>query len=156
MSTLLRDPPEQVERPTPHPLPARHHPWRHFWRHFLEMFVVMWVGMVAFAFLFIVILNAFFADNEVTWKEALRDYPGHALLALAVGMSLPMIPWMRFRGHSRRSAYEIAHTNGSMGLVPVGFRPIYSDCFASNRSCSWTRDLSPFLPTGRKRRVLGR
>ncbi|HEX6208036.1 MAG TPA: hypothetical protein VF058_06700, partial [Actinomycetota bacterium] len=35
-------------------------------------------------------------------------YPAQALLVVAVGMSVPMIPWMRFRGHSTRSSYEMA------------------------------------------------
>ena len=81
--------------------------WRHFWRHFLEMSLVMSAGMFAFAFVFMISLNIV-VEGDVTWEEALVDYPAHALLAVAIGMSLPMVPWMRHRGQTKRSAYEMA------------------------------------------------
>ena len=112
MSISVREaPPKQETRFRSDPAtppPATHpHPWRHFWRHFLEMTVVMLIGMFAAAFVFMIPLNVV-VDGEITWKQALVDYPAHALLAVAIGMSVPMIPWMRHRGHSRRSAYEMA------------------------------------------------
>lgn len=121
MSTGVRD-------PSIHEVSARfkgsrataslsHHPWRHFVRHSLEMTAVMAIGMFAAAFVFMVILNLL-VDRDVTWEQALLNYPVYALLAVAVGMSVPMIPWMRFRGHSRRSAYEMAAV---MALLVIPF-----------------------------------
>lgn len=111
MSTALRDPSidEQQAEAIAGELAARlpHHPWRHFARHYLEMAAIMGIGMLAAAFVFMVILNLA-VEGDVTWEQALLDYPAHALLAIAIGMSVPMIPWMRHRGHSRRSAYEMA------------------------------------------------
>ena len=95
-------------------LPVTLHPWRHFLRHYLEMAVVMALGMFAAAFIFMIILNLA-VGRAITWEEALLDYPAHALLAVAIGMSVPMIPWMRHRGHSQRSAYEMA----AVMAVPV-------------------------------------
>jgi deazaflavin-dependent oxidoreductase (nitroreductase family) len=88
-------------------VPSPHHPWRHFARHSLEMTAVMGLGMFAAAFLFMIILNLA-VGGEITWDQALLGYPAHALIAVSIGMSVPMIPWMRHRGHSRRSAYEMA------------------------------------------------
>jgi hypothetical protein len=78
------------------------------------MTVVMVIGMFAAAFALMITLNVI-VDGGITWEEALVDYPAHALLAVAVGMSVPMIPWMLHRGHSRRSAYEMA----AVMAVPV-------------------------------------
>jgi hypothetical protein len=36
------------------------------------------------------------------------QYPTQALLAMAVGMTIPMVAWMLFRGMGRRNSYEMA------------------------------------------------
>ena len=46
------------------------------------------------------------------------DYPAHAPVAVAVGISVPMIPWMRYRGPSKKSAYEMAAV---MGVLVIRF-----------------------------------
>ena len=97
--------------------PRGHAPWDRFARHYLEMAAVMGIGMFAAAFVFMITLNLAVEDG-VTWEEALLDYPVHALLAVAIGMSLPMIPWMRHRGHNRKSAYEMAAV---MGILAIPF-----------------------------------
>lgn len=112
MSISVREPPPKQEirihSDPASPPPAIHqHAWRHFWRHFLEMTVVMVIGMFAAASVLMITLNVI-VDGEITWEQALVDYPAHALLAVAIGMSVPMIPWMRHRGHSTGSANEMA------------------------------------------------
>jgi flagellar biosynthetic protein FliP len=112
MSIAVREPPstqdiDMVSDASAIPSPQHEGSWRHFWRHFLEMSLVMGAGMFAFAFLFMVSLNLV-VEREITWEEALVNFPEHTLLAVAIGMSLPMIPWMRHRGHSKRSAHEMA------------------------------------------------
>jgi glycerol uptake facilitator-like aquaporin len=72
-----------------------------FWRHFLEMILAMVVGMLAAAAIFLSMLG-------VTWEEALIQYPVHSLLVVAAGMTVPMVAWMRHRGHGWRSCSEMA------------------------------------------------
>lgn len=64
-----------------------------FWRHFLEMLGAMAVGMFAGAAIFLSV-------THVTWDEALVQYPVQALVVMAVSMTLPMVAWMRHRGHA--------------------------------------------------------
>jgi hypothetical protein len=80
-----------------------------FWRHFLEMLAAMVVGMVATGAIFLSIVGL------KTWGEVTAQYPTLALLAMAAGMTLPMVAWMRHRGMSRKSSYEMA----AAMVVPV-------------------------------------
>jgi cytochrome bd-type quinol oxidase subunit 2 len=73
-----------------------------FWRHFLEMLAAMAVGMVATGAIFL------FITGLKTWDDAAVQYPTQALLAIAAGMTIPMIAWMLFRHMGRRNAYEMA------------------------------------------------
>ena len=112
MSISVREPTPKEEirihsNPAAPPQAIHQHAWRHFWRHFLEMTVVMVIGMFAAASVLMITLNVI-VEGEITWEQALVDYPVPALLAVAIGMSVPMIPWMRHRGHGRRSANEMA------------------------------------------------
>ena len=85
---------------------------RHFLRHYLEMVVAMFVGMA------------------VLWTPAelvIGDDPGKAamLLTMAVTMTVPMVGWMRFRGHSwqpclEMSAAMLVPTMIALGLVAAG------------------------------------
>ena len=36
------------------------------------------------------------------------QYPTQALLAMATGMTIPMVAWMLYRGMGRKNAYEMA------------------------------------------------
>src|SRR5437867_1215803 len=73
-----------------------------FWRHFLEMLAAMAVGMVATGAIFLSIVGL------KTWEEVTIQYPTQALLAMAAGMSIPMMAWMLYRGMGRRNAAEMA------------------------------------------------
>jgi hypothetical protein len=73
-----------------------------FWRHFLEMFAAMVVGMLVTGAIFLSIVGL------KTWDEVTVQYPTQALLAMAAGMTIPMVGWMLFRGMGRRNAYEMA------------------------------------------------
>jgi hypothetical protein len=79
-----------------------------FWRHFLEMFAVMVIGMIAAVAIFLTIV-------QVTWDEATVQYPVQSLLVVAAGMTVPMVAWMRRRGHGWRSSAEMA----AAMVVPV-------------------------------------
>jgi hypothetical protein len=78
------------------------------------MAVVMTIGMVAAVTVFMYGLNIFV--ERIAWEEVLTNYPAHALVAVAIGMSAPMIPWMRWRGHARKDAYEMAVLMGALAI----------------------------------------
>jgi hypothetical protein len=73
-----------------------------FWRHFLEMLSAMVVGMFATGAIFLSIVGL------KTWDEVTNQYPTQALLAMAAGMTIPMIAWMLYRGMGRKNSYEMA------------------------------------------------
>jgi hypothetical protein len=73
-----------------------------FWRHFLEMLGAMVVGMIATGAIFLSIVGL------KTWDQVTIQYPTQALVAMAGGMSIPMVAWMLYRGMGRRNAYEMA------------------------------------------------
>lgn len=79
-----------------------------FWRHFAEMIVAMSIGMV-------VGLAVFLTAIGMTFDEALVRRPTAILIVVAVSMTVPMIAWMRHRGHGWRSCSEMA----AAMLVPV-------------------------------------
>ena len=73
-----------------------------FWRHFLEMLAAMAVGMIATGAVFLSVVGL------KTWDQVLVQYPTQALLAMAAGMTIPMVAWMLFRGMGWRNSYEMA------------------------------------------------
>lgn len=86
----------------------RHRRLPPFWRHFLEMLGAMMVGMFAGAAIFLSIV-------QVTWDEALLQYPVQALLVMALSMSVPMVAWMRYRHHGWGRSAEM----GAAMVLPV-------------------------------------
>jgi hypothetical protein len=73
-----------------------------FWRHFLQMLAVMAVGMVATGAIFV------FVVGLKSWDQVILQYPTQALLAMAAGMTIPMVAWMLLRGMGGRNAAEMA------------------------------------------------
>jgi len=82
-----------------------------FVRHYLEMIAVMFLGMAVLG------MPAGWAMKAVdtSWSELRADAPALMLLGMALTMTLPMVAWMRYRGHGRRASTEMS---GSM-LVPT-------------------------------------
>jgi hypothetical protein len=74
---------------------------RHFARHYVEMLVAMFLGMALLALPARIALSA----AGTSWSEL-----GHAamFLGMAVEMTLPMVAWMRYRGHGWRASGEMA------------------------------------------------
>jgi hypothetical protein len=74
--------------------PPQYNATRRFIRHYVEMVVVMFAGMA------------------LLWAPAdllVDTDPTAAMLGtMAFTMTAPMIPWMRWRGHSWRPAFEMA------------------------------------------------
>ena len=99
MSHIVRDHPIFTD----HPLGGqrkRHLPA--FWRHFLEMLAAMALGMIATGAIFLSVVGL------KTWDQVLLQYPAQALLAMAAGMTIPMVGWMLFRGMGARNSAEMA------------------------------------------------
>jgi hypothetical protein len=88
---------------------------RRFLGHLLEMIVVMMLGMC--------VLGAVWgAFHEVVFgsafADAWRDYVVLAAFAMAFNMTVPMMLWMRYRGHSWERSGEMA-TAMNLPLLPL-------------------------------------
>jgi NhaP-type Na+/H+ or K+/H+ antiporter len=66
------------------------------------MLAAMAVGMIATGAVFLSVVGL------KTWDQVLVQYPTQALLAMAAGMTIPMVAWMLFRGMGWRNSYEMA------------------------------------------------
>jgi flagellar biosynthetic protein FliP len=86
-----------------------------FIRHFVEMLVVMMLGMSllggAFSGLHTLLFGGGFAD-------AWRDHVLLAALSMAFNMTVPMVLWMRYRGHSWQRGGEMAAAM-NLPVVPL-------------------------------------
>ena len=73
----------------------------HFARHYVEMVIAMFLGMALLALPVRFALSA----AGTSWAEL-----GHEamFLAMALEMTVPMVAWMRYRGHGRRANGEMA------------------------------------------------
>jgi hypothetical protein len=80
-------------------------PSRRFLRHFAEMLVVMMLGMVVLGAAFGELHKLAFGSG---YAAAWRDHVGLAALAMAFNMTVPMVLWMRYRGHSWERGGEMA------------------------------------------------
>ena len=82
-----------------------------FARHYLEMVIAMFAGMLVLG------LPAAGALELVasSLSELEETAPAVYLLAMGIAMTVPMVAWMRYRGHGWRPASEMA---GAM-VVPT-------------------------------------
>lgn len=91
-----------------------HGPRTHaFLRHFGEMFLVMILGMCLLGMLFRGIHIALFGAG---FADAWRTHTELAVFAMTFNMTLPMVLWMRHRGHSWERGGEMG---GAMFAVAV-------------------------------------
>src|SRR3954454_12648878 len=75
-----------------------------FIRHYVEMVVVMFAGMIVLGLPGETALHAM-----GTGTSALRqDAPALVFLGMAATMTLPMVAWMRYRGHTWQPTLEMA------------------------------------------------
>ena len=89
------------------------HSTRHFIRHYVEMVVVMFLGMVVLMPPTGVILGAF-GSSWSALSPAMNDF------AMAMTMTVPMVAWMRFRGHAWRPNFEMAASMLIPAFVVMG------------------------------------
>jgi hypothetical protein len=77
---------------------------RHFIRHYIEMLIAMVLGMVVLGTPALAALSA----AGVSTTELHNDAPELMLLGMAVTMTVPMVAWMRYRGHGWAPSNEMA------------------------------------------------
>jgi hypothetical protein len=87
---------------------------RHFFRHYLEMIVAMFVGMA-------VLGGALQGILALAGWEFPSQFPELTSLAMALEMSIGMVVWMRYRGHSWVSTLEMA---GAMFVPAIVLFPL--------------------------------
>jgi len=77
---------------------------RHFARHYVEMLVAMVLGMVVLG------TPATFALSAagMSMSELHNDTPALMLFGMAVTMTVPMVAWMRYRGHGWPASAEMS------------------------------------------------
>jgi hypothetical protein len=100
---------EMIDMTHPHTLLAAKHHLSPFWRHFLQMLAVMMIGMIASGAILLTVVGV------KTWEEVTTQYGTQALIAMAVGMTVPMAAWMLHRGMGWKNTYEMA----AVMVVPV-------------------------------------
>jgi hypothetical protein len=94
---------------------------RRFARHYLEMVAAMFIGM---GVLWMPAREALGAAG-MSSSELRDDAPALMLSVMALTMTLPMVAWMRYRGHGWRPSAEMAAamlvpTAGVIGLLGTG------------------------------------
>jgi hypothetical protein len=94
---------------------------RHFIRHYVEMLAAMFVGM---GVLFTPALLALGAAG-MSSAELRSDAPALMLLGMGITMTVPMVAWMRYRGHGWPASNEMAAammlpTAGVIALLGTG------------------------------------
>jgi hypothetical protein len=77
---------------------------RRFVRHYIEMVAAMFLGMLVLGAPVLVALGA----AGVSSAELHNDLPAVMLLGMGVTMTVPMLGWMRYRGHGWQPSAEMA------------------------------------------------
>ena len=95
---------------------------RHFLRHFGEMFLAMILGMMVLGMAFRAIHIALFGTG---FADAWRTHTALAVSAMTFNMTLPMMLWMRHRGHAWERCGEMG---GAMVVAAlIALMPFWLD-----------------------------
>jgi hypothetical protein len=91
-------------------------PTAHFIRHYLEMVAAMLLGMAVLGIPGLLALEALGVNS---------DAAGVLLFGMAITMTVPMVAWMRHRGHGWRPCWEMSAamfvpTIGALALLEAG------------------------------------
>ena len=89
---------------------------RHFVWHLGEMFLAMVVGMAALDAVFEGILSA----TGTSYAVVVDDAPAAVALILMFNMTVPMLLWMRIRGHQSSEVSEMG-----VAMVVVGAMTVF-------------------------------
>jgi hypothetical protein len=96
---------------------------RQFIRHYLEMVAVMFAGMTVLG------LPAGWALGALgsSWSELTDTAPAAMLALMATTMTVPMVGWMRYRGHSWRANTEMAASMVLPTVAAVALTSVVAD-----------------------------
>jgi hypothetical protein len=91
---------------------------RRFWGHYTEMVAVMFIGMFALS----MPVDALFGALGMSTSD---QHPATMLFSMGITMTVPMVAWMRYRGHAWQPNIEMAAsmivpTLGAMALAATG------------------------------------
>jgi hypothetical protein len=89
---------------------------RHFVRHYVEMVVAMFAGMGVLSLPTGLVLGAL----GTSWSALHHEAPALMLLVMAVTMTVPMVGWMRYRGHGRQAGAEMSASMFLPAFAVVG------------------------------------
>src|SRR4051794_4003913 len=89
---------------------------RPFARHYLEMVLAMVLGMAALG----VPATAALGVAGISMSELHHELPALMLLGMAVTMTVPMVAWMRYRGHGWAASNEMAASMFIPSFAVVG------------------------------------
>jgi hypothetical protein len=81
-------------------MPTLTKPQLTFLRHYAEMVAAMFLGMGA--------LGIAMAAMGTSWHALTDDAPALMFMGMATSMTLPMVGWMRYRGHGWRANAEMS------------------------------------------------
>jgi hypothetical protein len=85
----------------------------HFVLHYLEMCMACCVGGVTLGF-------AFFGGAAlIGYPDLILQAPVFSTLMLAIIVTVPMVAWMRFRGHEWRPTLEMGGATMGVGIVLI-------------------------------------
>jgi hypothetical protein len=95
---------------------------RHFTRHYAEMLAAMFLGMVVLGMPAAAALSALGMSSA----ELRADAPALLLFGMGVTMTVPMVAWMRYRGHGWAPCADMAiamsiPTFGVIALLGAGW-----------------------------------
>lgn len=77
---------------------------RHFIRHYAEMVAAMFLGMIVLGLPVELTLGA----AGSSWSELDREAPALMFSLMTLTMTVPMVAWMRHRGHGWQPSAEMA------------------------------------------------
>jgi hypothetical protein len=106
----------QPEGAAPRSDEGRRTPVRNFTRHYIEMLVAMFLGMFVLGGALAVALELAGVDVS-NWD---RDAPALLLLGMAFAMTVPMVAWMRHRGHGWAPAGDMTAAMFVPSFAAVG------------------------------------
>jgi len=109
---------QTLTTPSIHPTAdaPRGRPVRNFVRHYAEMVVAMVLGMVVLGTALALALQPAGVDVS-NWR---REAPALLLLGMAFTMTVPMVAWMRHRGHGWAPAADMTAAMFLPSLAAVG------------------------------------
>jgi len=92
-----------------------HTPTAHFIRHYAEMVIAMLLGMLPL--------------HVASWNP---EQPELLLLGMATAMTIPMVAWMRHRGHGWRPCWEMSAAMyvPTVAALALGWTGVLDDAHA--------------------------